>query len=135
MATIQDVAKAAGVSAMTVANVINDHPNVRRATREKVLEAMAGSTTASTWPPATCARAGPDVGVRVPEQVKVIGFDNVESSEFLVPSLSTIDPDHGAMAERAVALLARRIGQAELPQDREEFVSRFSPVVRESTGG
>lgn len=41
MATIQDVAKAAGVSAMTVSNVINDHPNVRRATREKVLEAMA----------------------------------------------------------------------------------------------
>ncbi|WP_331730597.1 LacI family DNA-binding transcriptional regulator [Streptomyces sp. NBC_01174] len=41
MATIQDVAKAAGVSAMTVSNVINDHPNVRRATREEVLEAMA----------------------------------------------------------------------------------------------
>ncbi|MCX5425934.1 LacI family DNA-binding transcriptional regulator [Streptomyces sp. NBC_00078] len=76
-----------------------------------------------------------DVEVQVPEQVKVIGFDNVESSEFLVPSLSTIDPDHGAMAERAVALLARRIGQAELPQDREEFVSHFSLVVRESTGG
>ena len=37
MATIQDVAKAAGVSAMTVSNVVNDHPNVRRATREKVL--------------------------------------------------------------------------------------------------
>ena len=40
MVTIQDVAKAAGVSAMTVSNVINDHPNVRRSTREKVLEAM-----------------------------------------------------------------------------------------------
>ncbi|WP_327714114.1 substrate-binding domain-containing protein [Streptomyces sp. NBC_00490] len=76
-----------------------------------------------------------DVEVQVPEQVEVIGFDNVESSEFLVPSLSTIDPDHGAMAERAVALLARRIGQAELPQDREEFVSHFSLVVRESTSG
>ncbi|WP_405670800.1 substrate-binding domain-containing protein [Streptomyces canus] len=68
-----------------------------------------------------------DAGVRVPEQVKVIGFDNVESSEFLVPSLSTIDPDHGAMAERAVALLARRIGQAELPQDREEFGQPLLP--------
>lgn len=76
-----------------------------------------------------------DAGVRVPEQVRVIGFDNIERSEFLVPSLSTIDPDRGAMAERAVALLARRIGQAELPQDREEFVSHFSLVVRGSTSG
>ena len=41
MVTIQDVAKAAGVSPMTVSHVINDHPNVRPTTREKVLEAIA----------------------------------------------------------------------------------------------
>ncbi|MFD8382406.1 LacI family DNA-binding transcriptional regulator [Streptomyces sp. NPDC059679] len=76
-----------------------------------------------------------DAGVRVPEQVKVIGFDNVDESEFLVPSLSTIDPDHDTMAERAVGLLAGRIHQAEPRADRQEFVSRFSVVVRESTGG
>lgn len=79
-----------------------------------------------------------DAGVRVPEQVKVIGFDNVEESEFLVPSLSTIDPDHDTMARRAVELLAGRIEQTEPGEpeaDREEFVSRFSVVVRESTGG
>lgn len=76
-----------------------------------------------------------DAGVRVPEQVKVIGFDNVEESEFLVPSLSTIDPDHDMMAERAVGLLTTRIDQAEPRADRQEFVSRFSLVARESTGG
>jgi DNA-binding LacI/PurR family transcriptional regulator len=76
-----------------------------------------------------------DAGVRVPEQVKVIGFDNVDESEFLVPSLSTIDPDHDMMAERAVGLLAGRIDQAGPRADRQEFVSRFSVVVRESTGG
>ena len=41
MATIHDVAKAAGVSPMTVSNVINDYPHVRPATRERVLEAIA----------------------------------------------------------------------------------------------
>lgn len=76
-----------------------------------------------------------DAGVRVPEQVKVIGFDNVEESEFLVPSLSTVDPDHETMAERAVALLVRRMEQTGPGAEREEFVSRFSLVVRESTGG
>ncbi|MFG2125165.1 LacI family DNA-binding transcriptional regulator [Streptomyces sp. NPDC048710] len=76
-----------------------------------------------------------DAGVRVPGQVKVIGFDNVDESAFLVPSLSTVDPDHDLMAERAVALLAARIGRAGPPVDQEEFVSGFSLVVRESTGG
>ncbi|MER5216220.1 LacI family DNA-binding transcriptional regulator [Streptomyces sp. NPDC002838] len=76
-----------------------------------------------------------DAGVPVPEQVKVIGFDNVEESEFLVPSLSTIDPDHDVMARRAVDLLARRIEQTEPGSDREEFVGDFSVVIRESTGG
>ncbi|MFJ9870723.1 LacI family DNA-binding transcriptional regulator [Streptomyces sp. NPDC101165] len=76
-----------------------------------------------------------DAGVRVPGQVKVIGFDNVDESAFLVPSLSTVDPDHDLMAERAVALLAARIGRAGPPVDQEDFASRFSLVVRESTGG
>jgi DNA-binding LacI/PurR family transcriptional regulator len=35
-----DVARLAGVSHQTVSRVLNDHPNVRRHTREKVLEAI-----------------------------------------------------------------------------------------------
>ncbi|WP_234312033.1 substrate-binding domain-containing protein [Streptomyces griseus] len=76
-----------------------------------------------------------DAGVAVPGQVKVIGFDNVEESEFLVPSLSTIDPDHDAMAQRAVDLLADRMERDERGRDQEEFVSSYTVVVRESTGG
>lgn len=38
--TIEDVARAAGVSAMTVSRVINDKRNVREATRTAVLEAI-----------------------------------------------------------------------------------------------
>ncbi|MFI9832735.1 LacI family DNA-binding transcriptional regulator [Streptomyces sp. NPDC051913] len=41
-----------------------------------------------------------DTGVRVPDQVKVIGFDNVTESEFFIPTLSTVDPDHEGMAAR-----------------------------------
>jgi DNA-binding LacI/PurR family transcriptional regulator len=37
MVTIQDVAKAAGVSPMTVSHVINDHRHVKESTRAKVL--------------------------------------------------------------------------------------------------
>ncbi|MDX3243201.1 LacI family DNA-binding transcriptional regulator [Streptomyces sp. ME18-1-4] len=76
-----------------------------------------------------------DAGIRVPDQVKVIGFDNVSESEFFIPSLSTVDPDHDGMAERAVDLLIRRIEQTEPRARHRDFVGDFSLVVRESTGG
>ncbi|GAA1613541.1 LacI family DNA-binding transcriptional regulator [Actinoplanes couchii] len=75
-------------------------------------------------------RALADLAVAVPEDVKVIGFDNIEEGRFLVPSLSTVDPDHQAMAESAVGLLARRIDGG---AGHEEFVSRFTVIAREST--
>ena len=40
MVTMQDVAKAAGVSPMTVSHVVNDHPHVAEATRLRVLKAI-----------------------------------------------------------------------------------------------
>ena len=40
MTTMQDVAKHAGVSVMTVSNVVNNHPHVRAATRSKVLASI-----------------------------------------------------------------------------------------------
>lgn len=76
-----------------------------------------------------------DVGTRVPDQVKVIGFDNVSESEFFIPSLSSVDPDHDGMAERAVDLLIRRIEQTEPPVPQQDVVGGFSLVIRESTGG
>ncbi|MFF3334881.1 LacI family DNA-binding transcriptional regulator [Streptomyces sp. NPDC002888] len=76
-----------------------------------------------------------DARIRVPDQVKVIGFDNVKESRFLIPSLSTVDPDHDGMAERAVDLLIRRIEQTKPPAGHAESVGDFSLVIRESTGG
>ena len=40
MVTIQDVAKAAGVSPMTVSHVINEHRHVKESTRAKVLATL-----------------------------------------------------------------------------------------------
>ena len=42
MATIKDIASQCGVSVSTVSRVLNDHPDVSAATREKVLEAVRG---------------------------------------------------------------------------------------------
>jgi DNA-binding LacI/PurR family transcriptional regulator len=67
--------------------------------------------------------------------VKVIGFDNVDEGAFTVPSLSSIDPDHETMARTAVKLLVRRIKGGVPGESRQEFVSKFSVVERESTRG
>jgi len=40
-ANVMDVARAAGVSHQTVSRVLNDHPSLRPATRQRVLDAMA----------------------------------------------------------------------------------------------
>ncbi|MBO1330694.1 LacI family DNA-binding transcriptional regulator [Streptomyces sp. VRA16 Mangrove soil] len=75
-----------------------------------------------------------DGGLRVPQDVKVIGFDNVDESAFLVPSLSTVAPDHDVMAERAVDFLVRRIEEPSGGEP-EEFVAPYDLVARESTTG
>lgn len=73
-----------------------------------------------------------DRGVLVPDDVRVIGFDNIAEGEFLVPSLSTIDPDHRLMARTAVHLLVERIENGK-PAEPTEFVSPFTVVERGST--
>ncbi|HEV7186079.1 MAG TPA: LacI family DNA-binding transcriptional regulator [Leifsonia sp.] len=79
-------------------------------------------------------RALRDAGLRVPEDVKVIGFDNISEGNFSVPSLSTIDPDHAEMARVAVDLLVQRINAGKNSSDSPtEFVSGFRVVEREST--
>lgn len=74
-----------------------------------------------------------DRGVRVPQDVKVIGFDNVLEGEYFSPSLSTVDPDQEAIANKAVELLVNRIARGySFPA--EEFVSPHRVIARESTG-
>lgn len=72
--------------------------------------------------------------VRVPEEVAVIGFDNLIEGQFAMPSLSTIDPGRADVAEKAVKALIERIG------DRDGVIGGprrievpFAPVARETT--
>lgn len=71
-----------------------------------------------------------DRGVRVPDEVMVMGFDNILESSYSIPTLASVDPDHRLMAETAVSFLAERIGGSTAPA--REFVSQFSLKVRES---
>jgi DNA-binding LacI/PurR family transcriptional regulator len=73
-------------------------------------------------------------GLRVPDDVALIGFDDIEDGRFATPSLSTVAPDKAAIARSAVELL---IGRIETDPDApcREIPAGHRLVPRESTLG
>lgn len=74
-----------------------------------------------------------EAGVRVPTDVAVVGFDDIEESRFSVPTLTTVAPDKAAIAAEAVAHLARRLEDG-AGSEPEEVLVGYRLEVRESTG-
>jgi len=73
-----------------------------------------------------------DHGVRVPEDVAVVGFDDIEESSYSAPTLTTIRPDKKRIARAAIALLADRLDGKGNGASRE-VTERFELVIRQST--
>jgi DNA-binding LacI/PurR family transcriptional regulator len=74
-----------------------------------------------------------ELGLRVPDDVAVAGFDDIEDGCFSVPTLTTVAPDKAELARRAVDLLARRLADPAGPPPPEEVEVGHRLVVREST--
>jgi DNA-binding LacI/PurR family transcriptional regulator len=72
-------------------------------------------------------------GVRVPEDVAVVGIDDIEDGRFSTPTLSTIAPDKASVAREAVRLLHHRLESPASTRRRVEV--GFELVARESTLG
>lgn len=72
-----------------------------------------------------------DLGLRVPEDVRVVGFDDIREASYLTPSLSSVSPDHRWMAEKAVDLIAARLEDPTRPP--QEHTAPFELMVRESS--
>jgi DNA-binding LacI/PurR family transcriptional regulator len=72
-------------------------------------------------------------GFRVPDDVALAGFDNIDEATYSTPSLTTVDPGRAEIAQKAVDLLVRRMsGDA---SEHEEIAARYELHTRESTLG
>lgn len=73
-----------------------------------------------------------DRDVRVPQDVKVIGFDGSRISEFSRPSLSTIATDFTQLADNAVGVLLSAI-ESDKPLTPTKIIAGYTLKAREST--
>lgn len=70
-------------------------------------------------------------GLRIPEDIAVLGFNNEKVGRFIEPSLSTIDQPAHQMGSTAAELLISHIHHQDLPA--EERIVKSKLIVRKST--
>ena len=77
-------------------------------------------------------------GMHIPDDVAVIGFDNVEEARFAWPPLSSINPGRDQIAQIAVQMICERMGLVDgfdVGQPPREVLTDFTLIARESTVG
>jgi LacI family transcriptional regulator len=77
-------------------------------------------------------RAAGDLGLTIPGDLSVAGFDDIEFSNYTLPRLTTVSGKAENSGRDAVRLLLRRIEQPDLP--RQVTTTDVQLIVRESTG-
>ncbi|NBK93177.1 LacI family transcriptional regulator [bacterium 1XD21-13] len=73
-----------------------------------------------------------EAGVRIPEDMKVIGFDNIFICDTIEPALSSINMDKSLLGQKSISLLLDRIQHGAAPVPHKEVLEN-TLVVRRST--
>jgi LacI family transcriptional regulator len=76
-------------------------------------------------------RAAAERNVRVPTQLSVIGFDDIQMSRYVYPALTTVGQSILQLGEMAAGVLLRRLATPDLAT--EQRIVTPSIVIREST--
>ena len=81
---------------------------------------------------AAIIRAATQAGLRVPQDLIVTGFDNIDISESMVPSITTVRQPRYQLGFIAMEMLANKLrGHTE----KEEQLLNVDLILRESTQG
>jgi LacI family transcriptional regulator len=77
-------------------------------------------------------RAASDLGLHVPADLSLVGYDDIPRAHYLVPRLTTSSKDAARGGQEAVKLLLARIQEPNRPRQRVDIPARL--IIRESTG-
>ena len=77
-------------------------------------------------------RAAADLGLQIPKDLSIVGFDDIFLDAYLTPRLTTVTKDAFDMGRTAVQVLVQRIEEPNRPRQVIEIKPRL--IVRESTG-
>ncbi|MCU1506443.1 MAG: hypothetical protein QOG18_2208 [Microbacteriaceae bacterium] len=69
--------------------------------------------------------------LRIPQDVAVVGFDDIEDGHYSTPNLTSISPDKTFIASKALDLLTARLDGTNLPPD--SYLAPYKLIVRESS--
>jgi DNA-binding LacI/PurR family transcriptional regulator len=73
-------------------------------------------------------------GLRVPDDLSVVGFDNIHFAEVTIPPLTTIDMSRLSIARTAVAALRAQVETSPEAAVKQKYDIQTDLIVRESTG-
>ena len=88
------------------------------------------SRPTTSWPSASCGPPG-ELGRRVPDDLAVVGYDDIELASYTTPPLTTVSQSAGEVGRAAVELLlaaARRSGSPARPPDARDPAGRAGLV-------
>ena len=79
-------------------------------------------------------KAASDIGIRVPDDISVAGFDDIEIAQYLSPSLTTVRQPIKQLSQKAIELMLDLISGSYVGDP--ESIIRIPPkfIARESTG-
>lgn len=73
-----------------------------------------------------------EAGIAVPDDVAVIGFDDLDEAQYSIPSLTTVDPGQAWIASTAVRRLLAKIDDEDAAGDPRLMLADFRIAQRES---
>jgi LacI family transcriptional regulator len=74
-----------------------------------------------------------DLGIRVPRDLSVVGFDDIRLSEFITPPLTTVQMSQSELARIAFQALINDVAEEAVSERRKEYRLSTNLILRRST--